>query len=90
MENPHRLGKRLLYPPYAGIWSARRGMYRVLDEIDDENRVVLATAVEHRADAYRALSGEAPGGGPDPARARAAAGRRGAVATGRCTGARRR
>ncbi|ABD12041.1 plasmid stabilization protein [Frankia sp. CcI156] len=53
LENPHRLGKRLLYPPYAGTWSARRGMYRVLYEIDEENRIVLVTAVEHRADAYR-------------------------------------
>jgi mRNA-degrading endonuclease RelE of RelBE toxin-antitoxin system len=29
-------------------------MYRVLYEIDEENRAVLVTAMEHRADAYRA------------------------------------
>ncbi len=53
LQNPQRLGKRLLYEPYAGTWSARRGTYRVLYEIDEDNRVVTVTAVEHRADAYR-------------------------------------
>jgi mRNA-degrading endonuclease RelE of RelBE toxin-antitoxin system len=53
VNNPHRLGKRLLLPPYAGTWSAQRGAYRVLYEIDDEQRVVTVTAVEHRADMYR-------------------------------------
>lgn len=53
LDNPRRLGKRLLLPPYAGTWSARRGAYRVLYEIDDENRTVTVTAVDHRADAYR-------------------------------------
>lgn len=32
LDNPHRLGKRLLLPPYEGTWSARRGSYRVLYE----------------------------------------------------------
>ncbi|MFV2017209.1 type II toxin-antitoxin system RelE family toxin [Micromonospora sp. LOL_023] len=31
----------------------RRGDYRVLYEIDDEQRVVTVTAVEHRGGAYR-------------------------------------
>lgn len=53
LENPRRLGKPLLLPPYQGTWSARRGAYRVLYEIDDDSRVVLVTAVEHRSDAYR-------------------------------------
>jgi mRNA-degrading endonuclease RelE of RelBE toxin-antitoxin system len=53
VDNPHRLGKRLVLPPYEGTWSARRGSYRVLYEIDDERRVVTVTAVEHRGDAYR-------------------------------------
>jgi mRNA interferase RelE/StbE len=51
-ENPHRVGKELL-PPYAGTWSARRGAYRVLYEIDDEAMTITVTAVEHRADVYR-------------------------------------
>jgi mRNA interferase RelE/StbE len=53
LDNPHRLGKRLLLPPYEGTWSARRGTYRVLYEIDEENRTLTVTAVEHRSDAYR-------------------------------------
>jgi mRNA-degrading endonuclease RelE of RelBE toxin-antitoxin system len=45
VNNPHRLGKRLLLPPYEGTWSARRGAYRVLYEINDEQRVITVTAV---------------------------------------------
>lgn len=53
VQNPHRLGKQLRLPPYPGTWSARRGTYRVLYEIDEERRLVLVTAVEHRGGAYR-------------------------------------
>jgi mRNA interferase RelE/StbE len=53
VDNPQRVGNRLLLPPYAGTWSARRGAYRVLYEIDDETRTVTVTSIEHRADAYR-------------------------------------
>jgi mRNA-degrading endonuclease RelE of RelBE toxin-antitoxin system len=53
VDNPHRVGKRLILPPFEGTWSTRRGMYRVLYEIDEDNRVVTVTAIEHRADAYR-------------------------------------
>ncbi|MGH8777121.1 MAG: type II toxin-antitoxin system RelE family toxin [Jiangellaceae bacterium] len=53
MQNPRRVGRELLLPPYAGTWSARRGAYRILYEIDDDARVVTVTAVEHRADVYR-------------------------------------
>ena len=53
LDNPHRVGKRLLLPPFEGTWSGRRGTYRVLYEIDEDDRVVTVTAIEHRADAYR-------------------------------------
>ncbi|WP_046469974.1 type II toxin-antitoxin system RelE family toxin [Allosalinactinospora lopnorensis] len=53
LERPHRLGKLLLLPPYAGTRSARRGAYRVLYEIDEDERTVTVTSIEHRADAYR-------------------------------------
>jgi len=53
LDNPHRVGKRLLLPPFEGTWSARRGTYRVLYEIDEDDHVVTVTAIEHRADAYR-------------------------------------
>lgn len=52
-ENPQRLGKRLLLPPCDGTWSARRGAYRVLYEIDEAEHTVTVTVIEHRADAYR-------------------------------------
>ncbi|HST66057.1 MAG TPA: type II toxin-antitoxin system RelE/ParE family toxin [Mycobacteriales bacterium] len=51
-SGPHRVGKPLR-PPLEGTWSARRGTYRILYEIDDNARVVLVTAIEARADAYR-------------------------------------
>jgi mRNA-degrading endonuclease RelE of RelBE toxin-antitoxin system len=53
LDNPHRVGKPLLLPPYEGTWSARRGTYGVLYEIDDDRHCVTVTAVEHRSDAYR-------------------------------------
>ena len=49
---PHRGGKPLR-PPLDGTWSARRGTYRILYQIDDAARTVLITAIEARADAYR-------------------------------------
>jgi mRNA interferase RelE/StbE len=49
---PHRVGKPLR-PPLDGTWSARRGTYRILYQIDDAARTVLITAIEARADAYR-------------------------------------
>lgn len=53
VSNPHRVGKQLLLQPYQGTRSARRGTYRVLYEIDDDQHVVTVTAVEHRGDVYR-------------------------------------
>ncbi|PSL58180.1 mRNA-degrading endonuclease RelE of RelBE toxin-antitoxin system [Saccharothrix carnea] len=51
-DNPHRVGKPLRYE-LEGVYSARRGAFRVLYEIDDERREVTVIRVEHRADAYR-------------------------------------
>jgi mRNA interferase RelE/StbE len=48
---PRRVGKPL-HPPLDGTWSARRGTYRILYEIDDDTRTVLVTGIEARADAY--------------------------------------
>jgi mRNA interferase RelE/StbE len=36
-----------------GLWSARRGPYRILYEIIDEELVVVVIHVDHRADIYR-------------------------------------
>ena len=51
-ENPYRVGKPLL-EPLAPQYSARRGEYRVLYLIEDEQVTVIITAISHRADAYR-------------------------------------
>lgn len=52
IENPQRVGKQLR-DDLAGIWSARRGTYRVLYRINDDVREVIVLRVEHRRDAYR-------------------------------------
>lgn len=54
VANPRRVGKELR-DDLAGIWSARRGTYRVLYRINDELHEVVVLRVEHRRDAYRPL-----------------------------------
>jgi mRNA interferase RelE/StbE len=54
IANPQRVGKPLR-DDLAGIWSARRGTYRVLYRINDEAHEVVVLRVEHRRDAYRPL-----------------------------------
>lgn len=51
-DNPHRVG-RALRDDFAGTFSARRGAYRVLYEIDEANRSVTVIRIAHRAQAYR-------------------------------------
>ena len=52
VENPHRLG-RPLRADLAGLWSARKGTYRVLYRIREDRREVIVVRVEHRRHAYR-------------------------------------
>jgi mRNA interferase RelE/StbE len=54
VEQPHRVGKPLR-GQLEGIFSARRGTYRVLYEIVDERRQVVVLRIEHRRHAYRDL-----------------------------------
>jgi mRNA interferase RelE/StbE len=51
-ENPHRVGKPLKLG-LEGMRSARRGDYRVIYRIDDDQRLVTVIAIEHRSDIYR-------------------------------------
>jgi mRNA interferase RelE/StbE len=51
-ENPKRLGKRLALE-HEGRWSARRGPYRIIYELLEEERVVRVIAIGHRRDIYR-------------------------------------
>ncbi|MCY3635856.1 MAG: type II toxin-antitoxin system RelE/ParE family toxin [bacterium] len=53
LENPQRVGIELRNE-LEGLWSARRGTYRVLYRIDDVNRTVEIVRVSHRRDAYHA------------------------------------
>ncbi len=50
--NPHRVGKPLKLG-LEGLHSARRGDYRVIYRIDDDQRQVAVVAIEHRSDIYR-------------------------------------
>ena len=52
IARPRVVGKPLA-GSLAGVWSARRGAYRVLYRIDEPRRTVLVIRVDHRSDAYR-------------------------------------
>jgi mRNA-degrading endonuclease RelE of RelBE toxin-antitoxin system len=54
LDNPHRLGG-MLQRELAGMRSARRGVYRIIYEIDQAERVVIVHRIEHRATVYRPL-----------------------------------
>lgn len=49
---PKTVGKPLR-DNLAGIWSARRGTYRILYRVFDEPREVVVLRIEHRRDVYR-------------------------------------
>jgi len=51
-ENPRRLGKPLL-GELEGLTVARRGDYRIIYEIFEEEQVVLVHRIQHRRDVYR-------------------------------------
>ena len=51
-DNPHRLGRPLL-GELEGLRSARRGDYRIIYEVFDDEQVVLIHRVQHRRDVYR-------------------------------------
>ncbi len=49
---PLRVGKPLR-GELAGIWSARRGTYRILYRVREDPREVIVLRIEHRRDVYR-------------------------------------
>jgi len=51
-ERPHVVGRPLRFE-LEGLWSARRGDYRVIFVIDDARHSVVVVAIGHRADVYR-------------------------------------
>jgi mRNA interferase RelE/StbE len=50
--NPRRLGKRLMFE-HEGRFSARRGPYRIIYEILDDEHLIRVLAIGHRRDVYR-------------------------------------
>lgn len=52
VQQPRRVGKALR-GDLAGVWSARRGTYRVLYRLRDDAREVIVLRIEHRRDVYR-------------------------------------
>ena len=52
LDNPRRLGA-VLRNELDGLWSVRRGTYRVVYRIDDAQREVVVLRVGHRQDVYR-------------------------------------
>ena len=53
LDNPQRVGKQLM-APLDDRHNARRGTYRVIYRIDEEQLTVTVLAVSARSDAYRA------------------------------------
>lgn len=51
-ENPPRIGKPLVLDD-RGRFSARRGPYRIIYELDESTRLVTVVAIGHRRDVYR-------------------------------------
>lgn len=52
LASPRRVGKPLR-DEMAGIWSARRGTFRVLYRIDEQQREVVVLRIDHRRSVYR-------------------------------------
>ena len=50
-DDPYRVGKPLRFE-LEGYWSARRGQYRVIYSIHDEEVLVRVVRISHRADVY--------------------------------------
>jgi mRNA interferase RelE/StbE len=49
--DPRRVGKPLRFD-LEGYWSARRGQYRVIYSIQDDQVLVRVVRISHRADVY--------------------------------------
>ena len=52
LGNPRKVG-RPLQRELLGLYSARRGSYRVVFQLDEEARRVMVLRIDHRSDVYR-------------------------------------
>ncbi len=50
--DPYRVGHPLKRDLY-GLWSARRGVYRIIYELNESDLVINVLYIDHRADIYR-------------------------------------
>lgn len=51
--NPPRCAKPLARGQWQGLWSARRGSYRVIFRLDETGHRLQVVHIDHRADVYR-------------------------------------
>jgi mRNA-degrading endonuclease RelE of RelBE toxin-antitoxin system len=49
--DPHRVGRPLRFQ-LEGYWSARKGQYRVIHSIHDDQVLVRVVRISHRSDVY--------------------------------------
>jgi mRNA-degrading endonuclease RelE of RelBE toxin-antitoxin system len=52
IDSPRQVGHPLRQE-LTGLWAARRGPYRVVYEIDDDEAEIRVLRIDHRADVYR-------------------------------------
>nr|WP_167169300.1 type II toxin-antitoxin system RelE/ParE family toxin [Brooklawnia cerclae] len=52
VDDPYRVGGQLRRE-LSGLWSARRGTYRILYRINDDAREAVVIKIDHRRDVYR-------------------------------------
>ncbi len=52
VEAPRRMGHRL-QRKLTALWSARRGAYRIVYELNEAELVLNVVRIDHRADVYR-------------------------------------
>lgn len=51
-EHPRRLENPLV-GEFEGLWSARRGDYRIIYTISEDDKMVVIHRIQHRRDVYR-------------------------------------
>jgi mRNA interferase RelE/StbE len=52
IEDPRRVGHPLRRE-LGGLWSARKGAYRIIYELNDPEHEVQVVRIDHRSDVYR-------------------------------------
>lgn len=52
LDDPRRVGRELRRE-LLGVWSARRGTYRLLYRIDEDRHEITVIRIDHRRDVYR-------------------------------------